>query len=148
MTANMLRKRNRLRALVQPLVLVSVTLVAGAVAAPAQSYFSPGNLVVSRSVYDNNPNNVRVGQILPPNCQITQAGCSWSRDQRRHLPLRLEQRLGRRQLRNHLGDLSGPVHSSRHAGQFADKFPTSGELQLVSPKTTWSPAFRRSPKYL
>lgn len=34
--------------------------------------FFPGNLVVSRSVYDNNPNNVTVGQTLPPNCT---SGC-------------------------------------------------------------------------
>jgi hypothetical protein len=30
--------------------------------------FLPGNLVVSRSVYDNNPNNVTVGQTLPVGC--------------------------------------------------------------------------------
>lgn len=30
--------------------------------------FQPGNLLVSRSVYDNNPNNVVVGAQLPPNC--------------------------------------------------------------------------------
>src|SRR5208283_5447978 len=35
-------------------------------------FFIPGNLVVSRSVYDNNPNNVTVGQTLPPNCT---SGC-------------------------------------------------------------------------
>jgi hypothetical protein len=40
------------------------------------NFFAPGNLVISRSVYDNNPNNVQVGQLLPPNCQATQAGCS------------------------------------------------------------------------
>jgi hypothetical protein len=28
----------------------------------------PGNLLVSRVVYDNNPNNISVGQSLPPNC--------------------------------------------------------------------------------
>ena len=39
-------------------------------------FFWPGNLVVSRSVYDNNPNNVQVGQILPPNCAATTGGCS------------------------------------------------------------------------
>ena len=39
-------------------------------------FFFPGNLVVSRSVYDNNPNNVTVGEILPPNCANTQGGCS------------------------------------------------------------------------
>ncbi len=38
-------------------------------------FFFPGNLVVSRSVYDNNPNNVQVGEILPPNCANTQGGC-------------------------------------------------------------------------
>jgi hypothetical protein len=41
-------------------------------------FFWPGNLVVSRSVYDNNANNVRVGEILPPNCASTQGGCSAS----------------------------------------------------------------------
>jgi hypothetical protein len=40
------------------------------------NFFAPDNLVVSRSVYDNNPNNVQVGQLLPPNCQATQAGCN------------------------------------------------------------------------
>jgi hypothetical protein len=35
-------------------------------------------LVVSRSVYDNNPNNVKVGEILPPNCASTTGGCSAS----------------------------------------------------------------------
>ncbi|RSL16642.1 hypothetical protein EDE15_2163 [Edaphobacter aggregans] len=39
-------------------------------------FFYPGNLVVSRSVYDNNPNNVKVGTILPPNCASTTGGCS------------------------------------------------------------------------
>lgn len=37
--------------------------------------FSPNNLVVSRSVYDNNPNNVTVGEILPPNCANTMGKC-------------------------------------------------------------------------
>ena len=32
--------------------------------------FFPGNLMVSRSVYDNNSNNVTVGQTLPPNCTL------------------------------------------------------------------------------
>jgi len=39
-------------------------------------HFRPGNLVVSRSVYDNTPNNVKAGTILPPNCADTQAGCA------------------------------------------------------------------------
>lgn len=39
-------------------------------------FFFPGNLVISRSVYDNNPNNVKVGTVLPPNCASTKGGCS------------------------------------------------------------------------
>jgi hypothetical protein len=42
------------------------------------AHFWPGNLVVSRSVYDNNPANVKVGTILPPNCASTQGGCAAS----------------------------------------------------------------------
>ena len=30
--------------------------------------FRPGNLLVSRAVYDNNPKNVEAGMTLPPNC--------------------------------------------------------------------------------
>ena len=41
-------------------------------------FFSPGNLVVSRSVYHNNPKNVQVGEILPPNCASTLGGCGAS----------------------------------------------------------------------
>jgi hypothetical protein len=38
-------------------------------------FFIPGNLVVSRSVYDNQASNVVVGSILPPNCAATTGGC-------------------------------------------------------------------------
>ncbi len=41
-----------------------------------RTVFYPGNLVVSRSVYDNNPANVKVGTVLPPNCAATTGGCS------------------------------------------------------------------------
>jgi hypothetical protein len=37
--------------------------------------FNPGNLVVSRTVYDNLPGNVTVGQTLPPNCVPSTGGC-------------------------------------------------------------------------
>lgn len=37
--------------------------------------FYPNNLVISRSVYDNNPTNIAIGTALPPNCAMTQAGC-------------------------------------------------------------------------
>lgn len=76
MTDNVQRKLDRLRARALRLAMVSLTIVAGCVLASAQTYFQPGNLVVSRSVYDNNANNVTVGEILPPNCQATQAGCA------------------------------------------------------------------------
>ncbi len=36
----------------------------------------PGDLVLSRSVYDNQASNVTVGQILPPGCAATTGGCS------------------------------------------------------------------------
>ncbi len=41
-------------------------------------YFLPGNLVISRSVYDNKASNVQIGEILPPNCAATQEGCAAS----------------------------------------------------------------------
>jgi hypothetical protein len=45
-------------------------------ARPANVFFQPGNLVVSRSVYDNAPNIIRVGMPLPPNCTGQPAGCA------------------------------------------------------------------------
>ncbi len=41
-----------------------------------QNHFAPNNLVVSRSIYDNKPGNVKIGEILPPNCALTTGGCS------------------------------------------------------------------------
>jgi hypothetical protein len=38
--------------------------------------FFPGNLIVSRSVYDNNANNIKVGTMLPPNCASTVGPCA------------------------------------------------------------------------
>src|ERR1700739_1266449 len=40
------------------------------------AFFVPGNLVLSRTVYDNNAANVQPGEILPPGCAGTQGGCS------------------------------------------------------------------------
>jgi hypothetical protein len=61
-------------------MLVVLAFAAGAAAAlvnvgvgsGASAFFAPGNLLVSRSVYDNNPANVTVGQALPPGCT---SGC-------------------------------------------------------------------------
>jgi hypothetical protein len=38
-------------------------------------HFWPGNLVVTRSVYDNKASNVQVGEILPPNCPAASGAC-------------------------------------------------------------------------
>ena len=54
-------------------VLTGLAFLAPAVTGLAQ--FSPNNLVVSRSVYDNKASNVKVGEILPPNCALTMVPC-------------------------------------------------------------------------
>jgi hypothetical protein len=56
-------------------LVVSVSAFAQEPGLNAGMYFYPGNLVVSRSVYDNNPNNVKVGALLPPNCANTVDPC-------------------------------------------------------------------------
>ena len=78
MIAMNLKTRNPRRTVVQPVVALAFTVLAGWLAASAQTgpYFQPGNLVVSRSIYDNNPNNVKVGMTLPPGCARTTGGCS------------------------------------------------------------------------
>ena len=64
--------RKTLRGLSKRLVTLSLAATAGAAVLSAQStaYFIPDNLVVSRSVYNNNPSNVTVGATLPPNCVV------------------------------------------------------------------------------
>jgi hypothetical protein len=80
MSGNILRKFDSRRASTLRLAIVSFTGLAGCVAASAQNgsaYFTPGNLVVSRSVYDNNPNNVAAGvTVLPPNCSAASGSCT------------------------------------------------------------------------
>src|SRR6516162_4671675 len=59
--------------------LAVTLLLSGAAGAPAAHadalVLQPGNLLVSRSVYDNNPNNVVVGSLLPPGCESTSTDC-------------------------------------------------------------------------
>jgi hypothetical protein len=57
---------------------IALTLIAAGVATQAAhaSQFQPGNLVVSRGVYDNLSSNVQPGTVLPPNCASTQGGCA------------------------------------------------------------------------
>src|SRR6516162_5016660 len=59
--------------------LAVTLLLSGAAGAPPAHaddlVLQPGNLLVSRSVYDNNPNNVTVGESLPPGCESTSTPC-------------------------------------------------------------------------
>jgi hypothetical protein len=71
----------RLGAFAQRLTLFSLTgaliVGLGGYAQGGSDYFQPGNLVVSRSVYDNNPNNIVVGvTALPPNCSAASGSCT------------------------------------------------------------------------
>ncbi len=60
----------------------SLTLLAAGIPAAAQDdahshiRFFRGNLVVSRSVYDNDANNIKVATMLPPNCASTVGPCA------------------------------------------------------------------------
>lgn len=80
MTGNIWRKFDGRRPNALRLAIVSFTGLAGCAVASAQNgsaYFTPGNLVVSRSVYDNNPNNVVPGvTVLPPNCSSASGSCT------------------------------------------------------------------------
>jgi hypothetical protein len=58
------------------MAVIALSVLAGNIRANAQGFsgshfgprFLPGNLVLSRSVYDNKASNVIVGEALPPNC--------------------------------------------------------------------------------
>jgi hypothetical protein len=71
----------RCKAFINSLAAVSFGVFLFQIPATAQNFpfgnkFWPGNLVVSRSVYDNKASNVLVGTVLPPNCSSTTGGCS------------------------------------------------------------------------
>ena len=72
------RRRSLARG-VSALALLPLGISLAAVAQEPQNghdaAFQPGNLVVSRSVYDNLSANVQVGSILPPGCAQTTGGC-------------------------------------------------------------------------
>nr|MDP9113935.1 hypothetical protein [Acidobacteriota bacterium] len=63
------------RRLVQNFAAISLIALVGGMAVAAdddkgkknKKFFQPENLVVSRSVYDNQATNVAVGTVLPPN---------------------------------------------------------------------------------
>ncbi len=74
-------RNSTIHTLAQATAVLGIALATLAAGAQQQghnehAHFSPGNLVVSRSVYDNNAANVKVGTILPPNCASTQGGCA------------------------------------------------------------------------
>src|SRR5208283_1990733 len=56
-------------------VLGAATILAFAASAFAQTGFSPGNIVVSRSTYQGTAATVTAGQFLPPICPST-GSCS------------------------------------------------------------------------
>jgi hypothetical protein len=86
MTVDVLKPGNRRLFFVGSIFALALTSIAASAVLEAQAdrdrdsdfRFLPGNLVVSRSVYDNKASNVSVGEILPPNCASTQGGCAAS----------------------------------------------------------------------
>ena len=68
MSAKTLRHRVPMRVMLISLLAAPLICVYTARAQNGSAFFFPGNLVVSRSVYDNNPGNVQVGMTLPPSC--------------------------------------------------------------------------------
>src|SRR5260370_3347646 len=80
MTIDIPKGRNSLRTNTRKFILLSLTIAlitgSAAYAQKDSDYFLPGNLVVSRTVYDNNPSTIQPGATLPPNCASTLGGCS------------------------------------------------------------------------
>jgi hypothetical protein len=66
--------------------------IASGIFGPIGTFFFPGNLVVSRSVYSNNASAVTVGEILPPNCANTTGGCGASTGAQREAGRLLQER--------------------------------------------------------
>jgi hypothetical protein len=85
MQSTFLSTKSSWRPLVKGIAILSAAAIATSIPAIAQDHdddahfhirFFPGNLVVSRSVYDNNANNVKVGALLPTNCANTVGPCA------------------------------------------------------------------------
>ena len=76
-----LKNRNRRHTFARGIAILSAAAIATSIPAIAQEHddagihLFPGSLIVSRSVYDNNSNNVKVGALLPPNCADTVGPC-------------------------------------------------------------------------
>src|SRR5260370_4371932 len=80
MTIDIPKGRNSLHTNKRKFILLSLTiaLITGSVAYAQKDsdYFLPANLVVSRTVYDNNPSTIQPCATLPPNCASTLGGGS------------------------------------------------------------------------
>jgi hypothetical protein len=82
MSSICLKHRTRRHTFAKTIAAVSFAALATSIPVLAQDHddagihFFSGNLVVSRSVYDNNANNVKVGALLPPNCANTVGPCA------------------------------------------------------------------------
>ena len=70
-----IRRRHAAAALVVTTLAASVAAYANDFSQNRDFHFWPGNLVVSRSVYDNNASNVQVGQVLPLDCPASSGAC-------------------------------------------------------------------------
>ena len=69
------RRRHMAAALAVATLAAGVTAYANNGWRDHDFHFWPGNLVVSRSVYDNKASNVQVGEVLPPNCPAASGSC-------------------------------------------------------------------------
>ena len=73
------KDQNRRHTFGRAVAILSAAAFASSLPAIAQEHddnsihFFRGNLIVSRSVYDNNPSNIAIGTILPPLCT---SGCA------------------------------------------------------------------------
>jgi len=82
MQSTLINSKSSWRPLVKGLAILSVAALTTLPAIAedhddaAHIHFFSGNLVVSRSVYDNNANNIAVGTQLPPNCAKTVGPCA------------------------------------------------------------------------
>lgn len=74
--SRLLRRRNRSFAWASVPLLTALVFTGSSYAQNGSAHFAPGNIVISRSIYDNNPNNVLVGQPLPPECAPATGGCT------------------------------------------------------------------------
>jgi hypothetical protein len=116
----------------------------GPVALADSDYFQPGNLLLSRVLYDNNASNVEVGALLPPNC--VGAACVMATSNGTYPYV----------WNNNLVDGSFGITAkivldqlSPLSGQFINrsKCPIAHKTESPRPKIRWWAAFRPNPKW-